>query len=312
MRERRTPGAGGGRGKRTGGNTGTAPAAYLTLHLTETCDTADPTTGTDAGPDRRDTAEPAGVPSRSARPAATEPDHQGGDHRRDRARRGDDRADPRPLAGRDLLPAEHYVDSGYPSAALVVDSLHRLGITLVTPLLADTSRQARAGAGYDRTGFTIDFDTQQATCPQGQTSTPWNPVSQRGTDTIVITFAAAHLPGLPGPRPVHHLRLAGGRQLTVRPRDVHQAQLAARAAQDTKDLQAEYAFRAGVEGTIRQAVAVTGIRRARYRGLPKTRLEHAYAAVAVNLIRLHAWWNGHPLDRTRTSHLTRLELALAA
>jgi len=28
--------------------------------------------------------------------------------------------------------------------------------------------------------------------------------------------------------------------------------------------------------------------------------------------RLHAWWNGHPLDRTRTSHLARLELALAA
>ena len=51
------------------------------------------------------------------------------------------------LAGRGLLPAEHYLDSGYPSAALVVDSLRRWGITLVTPLLADTSRQAKAGAG---------------------------------------------------------------------------------------------------------------------------------------------------------------------
>jgi hypothetical protein len=58
-------------------------------------------------------------------------------------------------------------------------------------------------------------------------------------------------------------------------------------------------------------VAVTGMRHARYRGLAKTRLEHANAAVALNLIRLHAWWNGHPLDRTRTSHLARLELALA-
>jgi hypothetical protein len=54
------------------------------------------------------------------------------------------------------------------------------------------------------------------------------------------------------------------------------------------------------------------MRRARYRGLDKTRLEHASAAVALNLIRLHAWWNGHPLDRTRTSHLARLELALAS
>lgn len=32
----------------------------------------------------------------------------------------------------------------------------------------------------------------------------------------------------------------------------------------------------------------------------------------LNLIRLDAYFNGLPLDRTRTSHLARLELALAA
>ncbi|WP_442816122.1 transposase [Streptomyces sp. NBC_01233] len=73
-----------------------------------------------------------------------------------------------------------------------------------------------------------------------------------------------------------------------------------------------YPTRAGVEGTIHQAVAVTGMRRARYRGLKKTHLEHAFSAVALNLIRLDAWWNGHPLDRTRTSHLARLDLSLTA
>jgi len=117
-----------------------------------------------------------------------------------------------------------------------------------------------------------------------------------------------------GPCPVRELCTTCGkrrRQLTVHPRAVHQAQLAARAAQDTRDFQARYALRAGVEGTIRQGVAVTGMRRARYRGLDKTRLEHVYAATALNLIRLHAWRTGHPLDRTRTSHLARLELALA-
>ena len=83
-------------------------------------------------------------------------------------------------------------------------------------------------------------------------------------------------------------------------------------ARVTTDFQARYALRAGVEGTIRQGVAVTGMRRARYRGLDKTRLEHTYAAVALNLIRLDAWWNGHPLDRTRTSHLAAFELQLAS
>jgi len=55
-----------------------------------------------------------------------------------------------------------------------------------------------------------------------------------------------------------------------------------------------------------------GARRARYRGLPKTRLDHAYMACALNLLRLHAYWTGTPLDRKRTSHLARLELSLAA
>jgi hypothetical protein len=55
-----------------------------------------------------------------------------------------------------------------------------------------------------------------------------------------------------------------------------------------------------------------GARRARYRGLPKTRLDHVYMACALNLLRLEAFWTGTPLDRQRTSHLARLGLGLAA
>ena len=50
-----------------------------------------------------------------------------------------------------------------------------------------------------------------------------------------------------------------------------------------------YAARAGVEGLMRQATHVTGIRNARYLGLPKTALEHNIAAAALNLLRLDAW-----------------------
>jgi len=56
------------------------------------------------------------------------------------------------------------------------------------------------------------------------------------------------------------------------------------------------------------AAHVTGIRRARYLGLDKTRLEHLAAATAINVIRLDAWYTGQPLDRTRTTHLQRLDL----
>jgi len=217
----------------------------------------------------------------------------------------------RQLAARGLLPAEHYLDSGYPSAELIAGSWKTFGIALVTPVLADVSPQARAGAGFDRSAFTIDFDQQQATCPQNRTSSSWTPASQRGTDTIVIKFAA----GTCGPCPVRDqctTSKRGYRQLTVQPREAHDAQREARARQDTKDWQSKYTLRAGVEGTIRQAVAVTGLHHARYRGLAKTHLDHVFSAVALNLIRLDAFWNGHPLDRGRTSHLARLELALAA
>ena len=92
-----------------------------------------------------------------------------------------------------------------------------------------------------------------------------------------------------------------------------EAQAAARAADKTIPFQADYARRAGVEGTMHQA-ASHGPRRARYRGLPKTatRLDHVYMACALNLLRLHAYWTGTPLDRRRTSHLARLGLGLAA
>jgi hypothetical protein len=67
----------------------------------------------------------------------------------------------------------------------------------------------------------------------------------------------------------------------------------------------------GVEGTIHQAVAVTGVRRCRYLGLPKTRLvAHILAATALNLIRLDAWWTGPTLRQPPVSHLTRLDLGL--
>ena len=67
---------------------------------------------------------------------------------------------------------------------------------------------------------------------------------------------------------------------------------AARAAQDTPAFKDRYRARAGVEGTIAQATHVTGIRRARYIGLDKTRLEHLAAATAINCIRLDAWYAG--------------------
>ena len=68
------------------------------------------------------------------------------------------------LAGKSLTPGRHYLDSGYLSAAVVVSALTTWGIALIGPLLADTSAQARAGHGYARADFAIDYDSKTVTC----------------------------------------------------------------------------------------------------------------------------------------------------
>ena len=207
-----------------------------------------------------------------------------------------------------LAPGEHAADSGYTSADLLLDARAR-GITLLGPLLSASPPQARSG-GYTAEMFTIDWDHQQVTCPQDATSSGWSQVQQGPRQAIVVRFATAACRACPARAQCTTSRT--GRQLFLRPREIHEAVAAARADQDSQHWKHRYSIRAGVEGTIRQATHVTGIRRARYLGLDKTRMEHAAAAAAVNLIRLDAWWTGRPLDRTRTTHLQRLTLTAAA
>jgi transposase len=212
------------------------------------------------------------------------------------------------LHGRGLGPGRLYQDSGYASAEAVLAARER-GTALVTPLLADNSRQARQNAGYDRPAFALDYDARTATCPQGQASQRWQPTRCRGKDVIVVRFPAAACRECPA-RAQCTTSARYGRQLMIPPREHRDLITAARAAQDEKDWQRDYNRRAGIEAAISQLAATAGARRARYRGLPKTRLQHAYTAVAINLRRLDAYWNDIPIDRTRTTHLARLDLSL--
>ena len=133
------------------------------------------------------------------------------------------------LAARNLAPGRHYADSGYLSAALVVSALTTWGIALIGPLLADTSAQARAGHGYARADFTVDYDTKTVTCPQGKTSASWTLCTQKGQAAAVATFSAGDCGPCPA-RPQCTTSSRKRRQLTVLPRDLAEAQAAARTA----------------------------------------------------------------------------------
>jgi transposase len=264
------------------------------VHLTETCDTPHEAEA-EAEADRH--GRPVNLITDVATTDATVPDVK--------ATAGVQRR----LAERGIAPGEHYLDSGYPSADLVTTAAAD-GITMVTPLLADHSPQAKAAEGFDKSAFSINWATRQVTCPQGHRSTGWHPVQQHGRHAIVIEFAKAACRACPV-RARCTTAARGNRMLTLRPKEIHERVAAARAEQDTEAWRAKYALRAGIEGTVNQALDITGIRRARYRGLPKARLQHAFSAAAINIIRLDAHWTD-TLARPRTSRLERLACQLAA
>jgi transposase len=200
------------------------------------------------------------------------------------------------LRAKDLAPAEHYVDQAYPSGAELVKQA-RLGTRLIGPVGQDTSWQQRQQRGYAATDFQLDWQRQVATCPQGAHSVSWTgPQERHGQPTILIRFATATCRTCAVREQCTHG--PEGRTLSLPPQDVHAALLERRAEQRTPAFVQQYARRAGVEGTLSQAVRTTRLRRTPYHGLAKTHLHHVAIASGINLKRisshLHAQSLGQP------------------
>lgn len=205
------------------------------------------------------------------------------------------------LAAKQLLPDEHLVDSGYVSGEQILHSQEEHGVRLVGPLRDDNSWQATAGQGFAAACFAVDWEAQRVTCPAGQASSQWQPSHNgRGKEVIHVAFDKATC-GACALRPQCTKAVKTGRSVTLRPQVEHLAMTARRAEQDTAAFKAEYAARAGIEGTLSQGIRLGDLRTTRYRGLAKTRLQQILIAVAVSLLRVVAWLQERPRARTRLS-----------
>jgi len=213
----------------------------------------------------------------------------------------------RDLAEKGCLPDEHIVDPGYLSVELLIKARQDYGIDLLGPVPDDNSWQSREG-GYDSSQFSIDWDLQQATCPQGKQSCSWSLALARAHRPVVkIKFRQADCATCPVRSCCTRTTKAKRPTLTIQAPQAHfEAQQAARHRQTTTDFKERYAVRAGVEGTISQAAFTLGARRSRYRGTPKTHLQHLATATAMNLLRVIAWLNDVPRSTTPQSHFARL------
>ncbi len=188
------------------------------------------------------------------------------------------------LRAKDLAPAEHDVDQAYPSGPELVQQA-QWGTQLIGPVGQDTSWQQRQQAGYALSDFTIQWHARVAICPQGHQNVGWTqPQDRRQHPTVVIRFATATC--LSCAVRAQCTRGQEGRTLTLTPPEVHRALLQRRAEQRTPAFLQQYALRAGIAGTISQAVRTTRLRRTPYCGLPKTHLQHVALAAGLNLKRI--------------------------
>jgi transposase len=210
------------------------------------------------------------------------------------------------LAQRDLLPGTHLLDGGYVDADLLVTAHTQHQIDVVGPALGSYSHQRRAGQGYDLSAFVINWEAQHARCPQGHTSIRWTPGRDVSGDPVVrIRFQAPTCRACPVRSACTQAKDAP-RQLTVRPQAHHEAIQAARQRQETAEFTAQYAQRAGIEGTQSQAIRRCGLRQCRYVGHAKKHLQHVLTATALNLVRVAAWLEDTPRATTRRAAFAAL------
>jgi transposase len=211
------------------------------------------------------------------------------------------------LQNKEILPKQHFVDAGYPSAELLVSSDQNYGVDLFGPVRPDVRWQVNDEQAFDITQFQVDWESHKVTCPMGNTNTTWYPDSKgpRGKPTIQVHF---------GKRDCRECEVrarctrskSAGRGITLQPKEQHLALQAARERQKTEEFREAYSIRSGIEGTIDQAVDKLEMRRSRYRGLAKTHFHHLITAGAVNIKRMLDWLAEKPRSVTYKSNFAAL------
>lgn len=212
----------------------------------------------------------------------------------------------RSLEAKQLLPAEHLMDSGFIDAELLVQAQDDLGITICGPVKKDVRWQAHQEGGFVLSDFQINWENRTVICPQGKVSTAWSEQSNAYYPLVnQIKFKSSDC----NPCPVRYRctrSKRGSRYLCILPQRHHEALQQARKEQKTAEFWKKYVKRSGIEGTISQGVRAFDLRCSRYIGLAKTNLQMVLTALAIDIYRLFNFAAESPLSATRMSNFARL------
>ena len=134
------------------------------------------------------------------------------------------------LAEKELLPDQHLTDAGYVTSANLVKTQVSYGVDLVGPTLKTHWYQAQTG--YDLTQFSIDWQAEMVTCPQGRISSSWTPVQDAGKSLIKVKFSQSDCKVCPS-----RTACTGTtrRSMTLHPKEQMQALFAARKREQTEE-----------------------------------------------------------------------------
>ncbi len=192
------------------------------------------------------------------------------------------------------------------NSSLFVSSQTAFGIDLLGPPRGDNHWQVKDGGGFAARDFTIDWQQQQAICPMGNPSNSWTPAIDRFKNALIkIKFATTDCQACASCENCTR-STPPRRTITLRPQAQHEALLEGRKREQTRQFKAEYAKRAGVEGTIAQSVRTAEVRRARYMGQAKTHLQQLMTAAIINVMRMLRWLAEEPKAKTPRSAFARL------
>ena len=210
------------------------------------------------------------------------------------------------LADKKLSPSEHFVDSAYVSAEILVNA-QKQQIEMVGPTRQNASWQSKTEGAYDETQFDIDWSAETVTCPEGKQSKTWKTFVKDGDRTYVqARFNKQDCLNCPA---IELCTRGTHRIVAFLPQAQYEALATARKVHSSPEGKDRYKRRAGIEGTLSQGVRGFGLRRSRYRGLAKTHLQNMAISAAMNIDRLVNWLNGTPTAKTRVSRFKALETA---
>jgi hypothetical protein len=175
-------------------------------------------------------------------------------------------------------PPELFVDAGYVSAGTLKEAADE-GRELSGPALGSLG----PGQGFKSDQFEIDLQERQATCPAGNRSSNCSRLEEQATGKVSFRFEwGVQCHDCPlraqcvGKNQQHRTLVVG---------EHHEYLQRRRQEQKTGVFQRRMHQRNAIEGTISELVRGHGLRRARYRGLLKVRLQNYFIGAAANVKR---------------------------